>query len=66
MTGRISKESGNVSNGAVNSELGRPNPKPPAGATPGKSLKKQGVSQLSTRFPYNSSKGEIRIMEEYK
>ncbi len=60
MTGRISKESGDVSNGAMNSELGRPNPKPPAGATPGKSLKKQGVSQLSTRFPYNSSKGEIR------
>ncbi len=54
------KESGTISSSEINSTLGRPNPKPPAGDTPGKSLKQQGVSKLSTRFPYNSSKGEIR------
>ena len=60
MTGKVSKVSGDVGNNGFNSSLGKPNPTPPAGPTPGKSLKGQGVSKLSTRFPYDSRKGEIR------
>lgn len=60
MTGVAKKISGNTGNSGFNSSLGKPNPKPPAGSTPGKSLKQQGVTKLSTRLPYNSSKGEIR------
>jgi hypothetical protein len=60
MTGKVSKVSGDVGNSGFNGELGRRNPSPPAGSTPGASLKQKGVTKLSTRLPYDSSKGEIR------
>ena len=56
----VNKNSGDVGNSGFNKEMGKPNPKPAAMAPPGKSLKNQGVTQLSTRLPYNTSKGEIR------
>jgi hypothetical protein len=59
----VSKNQGDVGNGGFNSKLGSRNPTPPAMSPPGKSLKHQGVSKLSTRMPYNSSKGEIRNHE---
>ena len=58
MTGKVTKDSGDVGNSGFNSSLGRPNPTP-SPTTPA-SLKNQGTKSLSTRLPYNSSKGEIR------
>ena len=52
------KVSGDIGNKGFNTSLGRPNPVPSA-TTPA-SLKNKGVSKLSTRLPYDSSKGEIR------
>ena len=56
----LGKVRGDTGNSGFNKSLGSPNPKPPAGPTPGKSLKNQGVTKLNTRLPYNSSRGEIR------
>lgn len=60
MTGRVSKNSGDVSNGVINKSLGRPNPKPLPKDTSSMTVKRQGIKNNPTRFPYNSSKGEIR------
>ena len=57
---KAKKISGDLANGGFNSTLGMRNPTPSASSPPGKSLKGQGVSKLSTRMPYDSSKGEIR------
>jgi len=54
------KLSGDVGNSGFNSSLGKPNPTPAPRGTPGTSLKRSGVTPLSTRLPYNSSKGEIK------
>jgi hypothetical protein len=53
------KISGDTGNSGFNSSLGKPNPTPSA-TTPSGSLKNKGVYKLSTRLPYDSSKGEIR------
>jgi len=57
---KVKKVSGDTGNGGFNSSLGRPNPTPSPKDTSGMTLKNQGVSKLSTRLPYDSSKGEIR------
>ena len=57
---KVKKVSGDVANGGFNSSLGRRNPTPSPKDTRGMTLKNQGVTNLSTRFPYDSSKGEIR------
>ena len=54
----VKKVSGDIGNKGFNTSLGKPNPVP-SPTTPA-SLKSQGVSKLSTRLPYDSSKGEIR------
>jgi hypothetical protein len=53
------KISGDTGNSGFNTSLGKPNPTPSA-TTPSGSLKNKGVYKLSTRLPYDSSKGEIR------
>ena len=57
---KVKKVSGDVANGSFNSSLGRRNPTPSPKDTRGMTLKNQGVTNLSTRLPYDSSKGEIR------
>ena len=52
------KISGDTGNSGFNMSLGKPNSVPSA-TTPA-SLKNKGVYKLSTRLPYDSSKGEIR------
>ena len=52
------KISGDTGNSGFNTSLGKPNSVPSA-TTPA-SLKNKGVYKLSTRFPYDSSKGEIK------
>ena len=54
------KLSGNTSSGAYNSSLGRRNPVPPPRDTSSRTVKNKGVRKVSTRFPYDSNKGEIR------
>ena len=54
------KLSGDVGNGGFNMSLGRRNSVPSPKDTRGMTLKNQGVTKLSTRLPYDSSKGEIR------
>ena len=54
------KIAGDVGNSGFNTSLGKRNPTPSPRGTPGTSLKKSGVTPLSTRLPYNSSKGEIK------
>ena len=56
----VSKNQGDVGNGGFNSKLGNHNPTPPAMSPSGKSLKHQGVTPLSTRFPYVTKRGEIK------
>tara|TARA_R100000951_G_scaffold109672_1_gene107076 strand:+ start:514 stop:705 length:192 start_codon:yes stop_codon:yes gene_type:complete len=51
---------GDVGNSGFNTSLGKPNETPAPRGTPGTSLKRAGVTPLSTRLPYNSSKGEIK------
>ena len=57
---KVKKVSVDVANGGFNSSLGRRNPTPSPKDTRGMTLKNQGVTNLSTRLPYDSSKGEIR------
>ena len=57
---KVKKVAGDVGNGGFNSSLGRRNPTPSPKDTRGMTLKNQGVTKLSTRLPYDSSKGEIR------
>ena len=57
---KVKKVSGDVANGGFNSSLGRRNPTPSPKDTRGMTLKNRGVTNLSTRLPYDSSKGEIR------
>ena len=57
---KVKKVSGDVGNGGFNSSLGMHNPTPSPKDTRGMTLKNQGVTNLSTRLPYDSSKGEIR------
>ena len=54
------KLSGDVGNSGFNTSLGRRNGVPSPKDTRSMTLKNQGVTKLSTRFPYDSSKGEIR------
>ncbi len=54
------KLSGDVGNSGFNTSLGRRNPTAAPKDTRSMTLKNQGVTKLSTRFPYDSSKGEIR------
>jgi hypothetical protein len=55
---KAKKISGDIGNSGFNTSLGKSNPTP-SPTTPA-SLKNQGVYKLSTRFPYDSRKGEIR------
>ena len=57
---KVKKVAGDVGNRGFNSSLGRRNPTPSPKDTRGMTLKNQGVTNLSTRLPYDSSKGEIR------
>jgi|TARA_R110000824_G_scaffold222423_3_gene410049 hypothetical protein len=57
---KVKKVAGDVGNGGFNSSLGGRNPTPSPKDTRGMTLKNQGVTKLSTRLPYESSKGEIR------
>ena len=54
------KLSGDVRNSGFNASLGRRNGVPSPKDTRSMTLKNQGVTKLSTRLPYESSKGEIR------
>ena len=54
------KISGNTSSGDYNSSLGRRNPVPSPKDTSSMTVKNKGVHKVSTRFPYDSNKGEIR------
>lgn len=58
--GVVTKDSGTVSNGVVNTSLGRPNPVPTPVDTSSKTVKSKGAIHHPTRYPYNSNKGEIR------
>ena len=53
------KISGDTGNSGFNTSLGKPN-SVPSPTTPSGSLKNKGVYKLSTRLPYDSSKGEIK------
>ena len=53
------KVSGNTASRDFNSSLGRRNPVPPPRDTSSMTVKHKGVQKVSTRFPYNSHKGEI-------
>ena len=57
---RVSKISGNTSSGDYNSSLGKRNPVPSPKDTSSMTVKNKGVQKVSTRFPYDSNKGEIR------
>ena len=57
---KVKKVAGDVGNGGFNFSLGRRNSTPSPKDTSGMTLKNQGVTKLSTRLPYDSSKGEIR------
>ena len=57
---RATKISGNTSSGGFNSSLGRRNPVPLPRDTSSMTVKNKGVHKVSTRFPYDSNKGEIR------
>ena len=57
---RATKISGNTSSGDYNSSLGRRNPVPPARDTSSMTVKNKGVKKVSTQFPYDSRRGEIR------
>ena len=54
------KISGNTASQDFNSSLGRRNPVPPPRDTSSMTVKNKGVRKVSTRFPYDSHKGEIR------
>ncbi len=54
------KLSGDVGNSGFNTSLGRRNGVPSPKDTRSLTMKNQGVTKLSTRLPYDSSKGEIR------
>ena len=56
----MKKISGNTSSGDYNSSLGRRNPVPSPKDTSSMTVKNKGVHKVSTRFPYDSRKGEIR------
>ena len=56
----IKKIRGDIGSGGFNTSLGRCNPTPPAKDTSPMTVKNKGVRKVSTRFPYDSSKGEIR------
>ena len=57
---RATKISGNTSSGDYNSSLGRRNPVPSPKDTSPMTVKNKGVKKVSTQFPYDSHKGEIR------
>ena len=56
----LKKLKGNVGNSGFNTSLGRRNPTPSPKNTRPLTMKNHGVRSLSSRFPYDSSKGEIR------
>ena len=51
---------GNTASQDFNSSLGRRNPVPSPRDTSPMTVKSKGVRKVSTRFPYDSNKGEIR------
>ncbi len=51
---------GDVGSGGFNTSLGRRNPVPPPKNTAPLTVKHKGARSVSTRFPYDSVKGEIR------
>ena len=55
----VQKDQGNFQNGVLNMSLGKSNPTPSATAPPGKSLKGQGTTSLSTRLPVTTARGEV-------
>jgi hypothetical protein len=57
---RATKISGNTSSGDYNSSLGRRNPVPSPKDTSSMTVKNKGVKKVSTQFPYDSRRGEIR------
>ena len=57
---RATKISGNTSSGDYNSSLGKRNPVPSPKDSSSMTVKNKGVHKVSTRFPYDSNKGEIR------
>ena len=57
---RATKISGNTSSGDFNSSLGRRNPVPSPKDTSSMTVKNKGVKKVSTQFPYDSRRGEIR------
>jgi len=56
----LRKVRGDVGNSGFNSSLGRRNPTLPPRDTRSMTMKNHGVRTVSTRFPYDSHKGEIR------
>ena len=54
------KISGDIASRGFNSSLGRRNPVPSPKDTSSMTVKNKGVRKVSTRFPYDSNKGEIR------
>jgi hypothetical protein len=56
----LKKVSGDVGNSGFNTSLGRRNPTPAPQNTRHLTRKNHGVRSLSSRFPYDSHKGEIR------
>jgi hypothetical protein len=52
--------SGDVGNSGFNTSLGKRNPTPTPQNTRPLTVKNQGVRSLSSRFPYDSHKGEIK------
>ena len=57
---RATKISGNTSSGDFNSSLGKRNPVPSPKDTSSMTVKNKGVKKVSTQFPYDSRRGEIR------
>ena len=51
---------GNTASQDFNSSLGKRNPVPSPRDTSPMTVKNKGVRKVSTRFPYDSHKGEIR------
>jgi hypothetical protein len=57
---KVTKDQGSVGNEGFNDSMGKKNMVPNPENTRSKTVKDQGVYKIPTRYPYNSSKGEIR------
>jgi len=56
----IAKHIQGSGNGKINESLGSPNPTPTPMNTRSKTVKDKGLTKVSTRYAYSSSRGEIR------